>query len=86
VLTAEQIDEQSITEQEREEIDCQKLLIDELRAEVDKVGRELLDLQSQEAGHRAASQRLLREQQCEQDLLKSSRRSFSRAGRGQETS
>ena len=77
-LTAEQIDKESISEEERKEIEQRKLFIEQQRAEIEKVGRELLDLQSQEAGHRAASQRLLREQQVAQDLLKKIREESSR--------
>jgi hypothetical protein len=67
-LTAARVDEQSISEQERTEIDSLNATIQERRAQIDKVGRGLLDLQSQEAGNRAVSQRLLREQQVAQEL------------------
>lgn len=69
-LTESRVDKESISEQEQTVIDNLRLAITERRAEIGKVGRNLVDLQSQEAGHRAASQRLLREQQVAQDLLK----------------
>ena len=69
-LTAEQVDMDSLTKEESEEIDKIKFEITELQAELDVVGRDLLDAQAQEAGHRADSQRLLREQQVAHDLLK----------------
>jgi hypothetical protein len=69
-LTESRVDKESISEQEQTVIDNLRLATTERRAEIGKVGRNLVDLQSQEAGHRAASQRLLREQQVAQDLLK----------------
>lgn len=69
-LTAEQVDLDSLTKREAEAIQKLKSEISELRVEADVVGRDLLDAQAQEAGHRADSQRLLREQQVAQDLLK----------------
>ena len=70
VLTAEQVDMDSLTKEEAEVIEKLKSEIADLRGEMDMVGRDLLDVQAQEAGHRADSQRLLREQQVAQDLLK----------------
>ena len=69
-LTAEQVDMNSLTPEEVEVIETLKSEISALRTEADMVGRKLLDAQAQEAGHRADSQRLLREQQVAQDLLK----------------
>jgi BRCA1-associated protein len=69
-LTAEQVDMDSLTKEEFEDIEALKSEINELRAELDIVGRDLLDAQAQEAGHRADSQRLLREQQVAHDLLR----------------
>ncbi|CAB9516833.1 BRCA1-associated protein [Seminavis robusta] len=69
-LTAEQVDMGSLTKEELEEIAKLKLEIAEFRGELDVVGRDLVDVQAQEAGLRADSQRLLREQQVAHDLLK----------------
>ena len=77
-LTAEQVDEASMSPAELQEVAHLKQGIGELRVEVEKTGRELINLQSQEAGHRAASQRLLREQQVSQDLLKKIREETAR--------
>lgn len=68
-LTAEQVDEGAMTDNEAKEIDALNADIEALRAEIDDLGRKLLDIQGQEAGHRAASQRLLREQAVAKDLL-----------------
>jgi len=68
-LTAEQIDENNMTEHESAEIEELKSHIEGLRDELDMLGRNFLDMQAQEAGHRAASQRLLREQAVAKDLL-----------------
>jgi hypothetical protein len=69
-LTAEQVDAESMTKEELGLIESIKTEIAEFRAEIDRVSRELLDSQAQEAGNRATSQRLLREQQVSQALLK----------------
>lgn len=69
-LTAEQVHMDSLTTEEAEAIKKLKSEISELRVEADVVSRDLLDAQAQEAGHRADSKRLLREQQVAQDLLK----------------
>lgn len=68
-LTAEQVDQESMTQAEAAEIENLKKGIAILRENIDRVGRDLLALQAQEAGHRATSQRLLREQRVTQDLL-----------------
>jgi BRCA1-associated protein len=68
-LTAQQVDQESMTPDEAAEIDILKKQIAALRTDIDHAARELLDLQAQEAGHRATSQRLLREQRVTQDLL-----------------
>jgi hypothetical protein len=47
--------------------------ISKLRIEIDRVGRDLLDAQALEAGYRATSQRLLREQAMTQEMLKRTR-------------
>jgi hypothetical protein len=77
-LTAEQVDAESMTKEELEEIESIRKEIAERRAEIDRISRELLDSQAQEAGYRATSQRLLREQQVSQDLLKKIREDSSR--------
>jgi len=69
-LTAEQVDQESMTKEDAEEIDSLQKEIAKLRKEIDCTGRELLDSQAQEAGHRATSQHLLRGQQVAQELLK----------------
>ena len=68
-FTSEQIDEDSMTMDEKANIDRLKGEIRHLRDELNVMGRNLLDMQAQEAGHRAASQRLLREQGIAKDLL-----------------
>ena len=68
-FTSEQIDEDSMSPEEKAEIDKLKGGIRQLRDELNIMGRNLLDVQAQEAGHRAASQRLLREQGIAKDLL-----------------
>jgi len=68
-LTAERIDTNTMTTEETLEIEQLKNEIQELRDEGGAMGRSLLDMQAQEAGHRAASQRLLREQNIAKDLL-----------------
>jgi len=68
-FTEEQIDKNAMTESETAEIDKLTSEIKHLREETGVLGRNLLDMQAQEAGHRAASQRLLREQGIAKDLL-----------------
>lgn len=68
-LTAENVDESTMTVDEGREIEGLQSEIANLRCEIDRVSRELVDSQAQEAGHRATSQRLLREQQVVQELL-----------------
>jgi hypothetical protein len=68
-LTAEEVDESSLTRDELEEVAELRTFISRMRDEINRVGRQLLDAQAQEAGHRAMSQRLLREQQVSQGLL-----------------
>lgn len=69
-LTEEQVDAESMSRDELDQIERIKTEIQTLRSEIDGVGRQLLDSQAQEAGHRATSQRLLREQQVSQQVLK----------------
>jgi BRCA1-associated protein len=68
-LTAALVDENTMTIEEQREVEELKLDIAKLRKEIEQAGRELLDAQAQEAGHRATSQRLLGEQQVANDLL-----------------
>ena len=68
-LTAENVDASAMTKEEMEIIDSLKADIARLRVEIDHVSRQLLDAQAQDAGYRAASQRLLREQSVAQGLL-----------------
>jgi len=69
-LTQENMDESTITPEEAAEIAQLKQEIASFRNEVDRVGRELVDWQGKEAGHRAKSQKLLREQQVVTELLR----------------
>jgi hypothetical protein len=59
-LTAENVDHSTMTADEGREIESLQSEIANLRSEIDRVTRELLDSQAQEAGHRATSQRLLK--------------------------
>lgn len=68
-LTAENVDQSTVTADEGREIESLQTEIANLRSEIDRVSRELVDSQAQEAGHRATSQRLLREQQVVQEVL-----------------
>jgi BRCA1-associated protein len=68
-LTAENVDAGAMTKEEMEIIDNLKADVARFRAEIDRVSRQLLDAQAQEAGYRADSQRLLREQSVAKDLL-----------------
>jgi BRCA1-associated protein len=68
-LTAENVDAGAVTKDEMEIIDSLKADVARFRAEIDHVSRQLLDAQAQEAGYRADSQKLLREQSVAKDLL-----------------
>jgi len=68
-LTAENVDAQAMTKEEAKEIDNLRGDVARFRNEIDRLSRQLLDAQAQEAGHRADSQRLLREQSVANDLL-----------------
>jgi chromosome segregation ATPase len=68
-LTAESVDQNQMTKEESQEVDSLKADIARYRAEIGRLGRQLLDAQGQEAGYRASSQRLLREQSVATDLL-----------------
>jgi BRCA1-associated protein len=68
-LTGEFVDTTSMSVEEKQAIDDLKGDIEKLRLEIDATSREFLDTQAQDAGHRATSQRLLREQQEAKELL-----------------
>jgi BRCA1-associated protein len=69
-LTAALVDEGSMTAEEHQETEEIMSDISRLRKYIDQTGKQLLDAQAQEAGHRATSQRLLAEQQATNELLK----------------
>ena len=58
-----------MTKEEAREVDILTGDVARFRGEIDRLSRQLLDAQAQEAGCRADSQRLLREQQVSKDLL-----------------
>jgi hypothetical protein len=68
-LTGEFVDTTNMSVEEQQAIEDLKADIKKLRADIDATSREFLDTQAQEAGHRATSQRLLREQQEAKELL-----------------
>lgn len=68
-MTAARVDGETIPPPERREIEGLHDAIQQYRSELEFIGRDLLELQSEEAGRRATSQRLLREQQVAQELL-----------------
>jgi BRCA1-associated protein len=68
-LTAENVDAQAMTKEEAKEIDELKGDVARFRTEIERLSRQLVDAQAQEAGYRADSQRLLREQSVAKDLL-----------------
>ena len=68
-VTAENVDAQAITEEEAKEISDLRADVSRFRTEIDRLSRQLLDAQALEAGYKAASQRLLREQSVAKDLL-----------------
>ena len=74
-LTEQQVEKKSMTPGEVREVERLRTDISRQRSKLDRASRELLDFQSQEAGYRATSQRLLREQQVAQEKLKKIRRS-----------
>lgn len=85
IFSAQNVDRNSITVDEALEIDMLGAQINALRTDIDHAGRKLLDVQSLEAGRRATSQRLLREQTVIQELLKKIREENSvEHSRGQE--
>lgn len=68
-LTGKGVDEEKMSGKETAEIEMLQSQISELHMEVDRLSRDLLDKQAQEAGHRATYQRLHREQAVAKDLL-----------------
>ena len=72
-LAAEQVDQEAMTVTEAQEVENLRAEIGRLRSDIDRAGRELLDSQAQEAGHRATSQRLLEEQRDRQEILQKAR-------------
>lgn len=70
-LAAENLDQNTMTVVEAKEIEDLRKEISSFRVDIEKVGRELLEWQAKEAGHRATSQKLLREQQVATELLNS---------------
>lgn len=70
VLTAEQIQGHKLSHKEMTHLESLNADIERFRLDIDHLGRRLLDAQAQEAGHRAASQRLLREQGIANEILR----------------
>ena len=68
-LTAQRVDYEKMTEDEASQVEGLRKDIALLRREADQLSRELLDAQSEEAGLRASSQKLLREQSVSKGLL-----------------
>ena len=76
-LTTEQIDRGAMTKLEIEESDCLKKAIAKNQSEIETTARQVLDLQGQEAGYKASSQRLLKEQGVAKELLEKIREEAS---------
>jgi len=68
-LTAKRVDTDDMSLSETHEIERMKSEIQSLRDQVESTQRNLLDMQAQEAGHRAASQRLLQQQNIAKGVL-----------------
>lgn len=68
-LTAQRVDYEKLTEDEASQVEGLRKDIALLRREADQLSRELLDAQSEEAGLRVSSQKLLREQSVSKGLL-----------------
>ena len=68
-LMAEHVDKSSMTETEAAQVEELQRDIASLQTEIDRVSRELLDAQSEEAGYRSSSAKLLRQQQVAQDIV-----------------
>jgi len=68
-FAASRLQETKISDRESREIDALRTDCERLNSEVDKLSSTLLDLQTEEAKHRATSQKLLRDQTISKDLL-----------------
>ncbi|KAL7449431.1 hypothetical protein ACHAWC_001493 [Mediolabrus comicus] len=68
-LAASHLQETQISDREAREIEALQKDCERLNLEVDKLSSVLLELQTEEAKHRATSQKLLREQTVSKDLL-----------------
>ena len=68
-LTAQRVDYEKMTEDEASHVEGLRRDIAGLRRDADKLSMELLDAQNEEAGLRATSQKLLREQAVSKKLL-----------------
>jgi hypothetical protein len=68
-LAASHLQETQISDREAREIEALQKDCERLNVEVDKLSSVLLELQTEEAKHRATSQKLLREQTVSKDLL-----------------
>ena len=68
-LTAEHVDKSAMTAAEAAEVEALQAEMSALKMNIDRVSRELLDAQAQEAAHRATSANLLRQQQVAQDVV-----------------
>eukprot|EP00985_Skeletonema_marinoi_P015236 scaffold7821_cov103-Skeletonema_marinoi.AAC.3 len=68
-FAASRLQDTQISDTESREIDALRKDCDRLNSEVEKLSSTLLDLQTDEAKHRATSQKLLRDQTISKDLL-----------------
>ena len=69
-LTAALVDESTMNSEEQQEADALKSDIADLQSKIEQAGRELVNIQEQEAMYRQASQRLLQEQQEANEALR----------------
>jgi len=77
-LTAQSVDEGKMTKNEIEEVEKLQQEIFHLRGQVDHVGKDLLKVQAEEAGHRAKSNLLLREQSIANNLFEKLKEELTR--------
>ena len=68
-LAASEVMEEQMSADERSEIEALKSVISTLRKEADRLSKQNLETQAQEAGYRAAYERQLREQQVQKSVL-----------------
>ena len=68
-FAATRLQDTHISDRESREIDALRQDCERLNSEVDRLSSTLLDLQTEEAKHRATSQKLLRDQTISKDLL-----------------